>query len=167
MTQIRQKIIKLGEGRFRVFWDEQRYLAQALSLDFNPIIQHFKLDALYSDFVLLHWQARPVGLRRWGMYHRKTDQYYGSDWDKVEFDDCHISLLQIDELKLVSPPSAVVLLPNHCITREGNIVKCEVVNELARGDRGSGDGVSAIDAVVDAEETGGTEGGEERVFETD
>lgn len=126
---IRQKIIKISSGRFRVLWDAQKYQNFALMLDFNPIINHFDLDNLYSDYCLLHWQARPVGLRRWGIYNRKSDQYMGCDYDKLTFDNVVVQLLQVDELKLVQPPSAVVLLPNHCLHTNGNIVNCRGITD--------------------------------------
>lgn len=122
---MRQKIIKLSDRRFKVWWDDAVLQRQALTLDFNSIINRFNLPQRYPDFVLLHWQARPKGLRRWGVYHYGNDQYYGTDWDKCSFDNCTIELLQMDEMQLINPPSAVVLLPNHCVKYNGTIVKCE------------------------------------------
>lgn len=104
---MRQKVIKISKGQFRVFWDEKQYADQALRLDFNALIHHFKLT---GNYCLLHWQARPKGLRRWGIYDAVSDQYFGLDYDAVQIKSCSVKLLQMDETKLQFPPSAVLWL---------------------------------------------------------
>jgi hypothetical protein len=164
MTQIRQKIIKIGKGRFRVLWNEQRYEGQAIILDFNPILQQFNLDNLYRDYCLLHWQSRPFGLRRWGIYHRTEDEYYGVDYDKVSFSNIEgMQLLQVDETRLISPPSATVLLPNHKINRNGSLIKCEVIDGMVKDNRDITDSPNSDNSMVDAETIRGDKGGEEGV----
>lgn len=145
---MRQKVIKLGQGRFRVLWE--KLPEQAITLDFNPIIKRFNLNQ-YKDYVLLHWQARPHGLRRWGLYSGRADQYYGADWDKATFDQCNIQLLQIDELGLLEPPSAVVFIPDHCVHYSGEIIKCnEVGNGLVKDFGSSGIDNDSPSDLVDA-----------------
>lgn len=123
---MRQKIIKLDTGRFKVNWDDSKYEKDIINLDFNPIIKHFNLKQ-YDDYVLIHWQARPFGLRRWGFYCGKSDQYYGCDHDKAFFSSNSFKLLQLDETKLLNPPSAVVLLANQKIHYDGEIIQCGVL----------------------------------------
>jgi hypothetical protein len=66
-------------------------------LDFNPILKAFKLE--HRVGVIEHWQAKPVGLRRWGLYCIMTDQYYSVDADKIRFSGNYkIASLQIPEL---------------------------------------------------------------------
>jgi hypothetical protein len=120
---MRQKIIKLDTGKFKINWDDSKYCKEVITLDFNPLIKRFNL-AQYPTYTLIHWQARPRGLRRWGCYCGKSDQYYGCDYDKVFFHKGTIELLQLDELQLLNPPSAVVLLANQQLSYDGEIIKC-------------------------------------------
>lgn len=119
---MRQKILKLSKARFNVLWDNLP--EQLIMLDFNPLINHFNLQK-YKNYILLHWQSRPRGLRRWGCYCGHSDQYYGCDYDKIVFDKNNtIELLQLDELKLINPPSAVVLLPNQKLIYQSGMIQC-------------------------------------------
>lgn len=122
---MRQKIIKVGDGKFRVNWDDVKYQKDVINLDFNPLINIFNLKQ-YPSYLLLHWQSRPKGLRRWGIYDGQFDQYYGCDFDKMLFqeDSVNLQLLQIDETKLLLPPSAVVLLPNQSLNYNNETIKC-------------------------------------------
>jgi len=64
-----------------------------LSLDFNPIIEEFKLE---GNYYLIHWQARPKWYREWGVYHSQDDSYrslvstsdlsYGA-WQPLQLND--------------------------------------------------------------------------------
>ena len=106
---MRQIIKKIEPSCFSVWWDNLP--ESKLIINFTPIIKHFNLQ---NHFVLAHWQSRPKGLRRWGLYDGISDNYYGADWDKIQTENpCNpLKFLQIDETKLTYPPSAVVLF-NH------------------------------------------------------
>lgn len=123
---MRQKIVKTGKGKFNINWDYQKYAHDVIKLDFNPIINHFNLER-FSAYTLIHWQSRPKGLRRWGFYCGKSDQYYGCDHDKAFFDNGTIELLQLDELQLLNPPSAVILLADTQVNFNGIHINCEKI----------------------------------------
>lgn len=75
-----------------------------LKMDFNPIIERFHL---VGNFCLVHWQAKPFGLRRWGVYDAGKDKYYPFSWNGAV---CSTSpkFLQIDEELVKSVPTAVL-----------------------------------------------------------
>lgn len=111
--EVRQKITHLGDRRFRVSWQHQELEKSALLLDFQPLVNVFKLQPPY---VLLHWQAKPHGLRRWGVYDGKSNQYYGIDYDRFQTKGAtSFTLLQIDETRHNTKPTAVILFPNRTI----------------------------------------------------
>ena len=79
-----------------------------LQMDFNPIIERFRLR---GQFCLVHWQAKPFGQRRWGVYDGGSDNY-------VAFKDHELELqvtgqpLQVDENLIKTVPTAVFWFPN-------------------------------------------------------
>jgi hypothetical protein len=78
-----------------------------LKMDFNPIIDKFNLA---GNFCLLHWQAKPFGLRRWGIYDGGKDKYYAATWNHLH---CLCltppRFLQLDEDLVKTVPTAVML----------------------------------------------------------
>lgn len=80
----------------------------ALNMDFNPVIDRYRLR---GQFCLLHWQAKPVGLRRWGIYDAGVDNYVSQIPE-------HFRLLvlpqalQVDENIVKTVPTAVMYFPN-------------------------------------------------------
>lgn len=115
---MRQKIIKLGEGQFRVFWEKHE--SQALKLDFRPLLKQLQLK---FPAVLLHWQGKPYGLRRWGVYCSSSDQYYGVDFNKLDLGNCQSRTHQIPERQFKTLPTAVLVYPNCKILAKGDYVK--------------------------------------------
>ena len=75
-----------------------------LQMDFNPIIDWFQLKGY---FCLLHWQAKPFGERRWGVYDSKTDSYWSLLYDQLQIRAIP-RLLQVDETTVKSVPTAVL-----------------------------------------------------------
>ena len=73
-----------------------------LDLDFNPIINEFKLA---GNFMLIHWQARPKGHRQWGIYESKTDTYRSVE--KLKINLATSESLQLDDGTATTVPSAV------------------------------------------------------------
>lgn len=95
-------ITRTGKGRFRVVTPSARNFQ--LMLNFNPLIERFKLKGNYQ---LIHWQARPKGTREWGIYNSLDDSY--SSLEKFEISGKFKSL-QIPDSEASSIPSAVILL---------------------------------------------------------
>lgn len=114
---MRQKVIKLGERQFKVFWEQ--YETQALRLDFRPLVTQLNIN---SPTVFLHWQGRPFGLRRWGVYCWESDQYYGVDHDKLTLGDLPAITYQIPEKQFKTLPTAVLVYRNCVVqSKEHNI----------------------------------------------
>lgn len=60
-----------SKGIFTVFWIDNlgEVIPNSLiTLDFNPII---KAANLVKNFAICHYQARPKGLRRWGIFYEE------------------------------------------------------------------------------------------------
>lgn len=97
-----KSIERIAKGKFRV--NTLGVEGSQLLLDFNPIIDRFKLS---GRFKLIHWQARPKGHREFGIYDHELDSYrslvalesigYGST-----------QLLQLDDATANTLPSAVI-----------------------------------------------------------
>lgn len=93
-----------------------------LKMDFNPIIDRFQLA---GKFCLLHWQAKPFGLRRWAIYDAGIDKYFPGTWDCIDV-NCNGILLQLDETIVKTVPTAVMYFKNSQ-TRDENylsVIKC-------------------------------------------
>jgi len=86
-----------------------------LQMDFNPIIERFRLQ---GNFCLLHWQAKPFGERRWGVYDFGRD-YYAS----IKYCELDIQVLpqplQIDEKLIKTVPTALLFFPNSQLIKNG------------------------------------------------
>jgi len=116
MTNKQQTVNKLGQGRFQVFWEGVQN--STLYMDFRPIINTFSLK---GNFVLLHWQALPKYLRRWGFYYSPNDMYYPCNYDQLLVQaDIALQTLQIDEAKYSTKPTAVILLQPVILETEAN-----------------------------------------------
>lgn len=76
-----------------------------LNMDFNPIIQKFQLT---GNSCLMHWQAKPFGLRRWGIYDAGKDEYFTATWNSIHC-LCIPRFLQINEEITKTVPTAVLL----------------------------------------------------------
>ncbi|MGL5874017.1 MAG: hypothetical protein ACRC2R_16885 [Xenococcaceae cyanobacterium] len=102
------RITKLkGKGKFHLSWDEKP--REYLLLDFSPLIYVFNLEGKYC---LIHWQARPKGLRTWGIYDSVTNNYYPKTIGKILVPQVNLELLQIDENNYATVPTAVLYLKN-------------------------------------------------------
>jgi hypothetical protein len=100
-------------NKFVLVW---RDIQEHLVLDFNPIINGFYLTE-YSNFVLIHWQGKPKGLRTWGMYDSQTQNYYSDSFEgnKEIYTNNQGRLLQLNENIHKTLPTAVVCIPNYTI----------------------------------------------------
>ena len=98
---------KASSGIFLLFWIDNsgEILPDSLiTLDFNPII---KAANLVKNFAICHYQARPKGLRRWGIFY--DDDYFSVE--KINSSIPYESIL-LNESNLVYPPNAVLIHRN-------------------------------------------------------
>lgn len=102
-------IQKLGKARFKV--STPGVVGQDLELDFNPIIEQFKLE---GHFCLIHWQARPKGHREWGIYSSKDDSYISQL--KLKLNVATAESLQLDDATAKTIPSAVFYTGEDLVT---------------------------------------------------
>lgn len=98
-----QIIRRVGPAKFEIFW--LGVPNSKIQLDFNPVIEELRLQ---GDFLLRHWQARPVKLRRFGFYHSLTDTYTSHLGGKLprgyEYEE-----FQLDESIIKTKPTAVII----------------------------------------------------------
>ena len=94
-------IQKLGKAKFKI--STPNVPSSDLELDFNPIIEQFKLE---GNFCLIHWQARPKGHREWGIYSSVDDTYQSQGELKVNMGT--VKSLQLNDATAKSIPSAVL-----------------------------------------------------------
>jgi len=103
----KQIIRKASANVFLIFWVDQsgEMLPDSLiTLDFNPVIKEAKLT---KDFAICHYQARPKGLRRWGIFY--NDDYFSVE--KINSSIPYESIL-LDESNLTFPPNATLVHRN-------------------------------------------------------
>lgn len=93
-------------NKFTLHW--QDVPNSQLIIDFNPLIQIFRLTGHY---VLLHYQARPVGLRRFGALYQ--GDYF--PLDDLEAKTASRTLYLPESLGAL-PPNAVICYPNSKLT---------------------------------------------------
>lgn len=86
-----------------------------LEMDFNPLIDYFRLR---GEFCILHWQAKPKGERRWGVYDKGADNYTSMEYDKLHLQVVP-RLLQINENLVPTVPTAVLLFLNSRLVKNG------------------------------------------------
>ncbi|NJL89709.1 MAG: hypothetical protein HC916_07840 [Coleofasciculaceae cyanobacterium SM2_1_6] len=98
-------ITKTGESQFNLTWENVP--DSTINLDFRPLQKVFKLTGVYC---LLHWQAKPKGLRRFGVYESLNDNYLSVDSaDLLIAPYLKTGVLQIDEKVHTTLPTAVML----------------------------------------------------------
>lgn len=88
-----------------------------LRLNFEPIIEEFNLE---GDFTLLHWQAKPKQLRRWGAFCQSqgVTQYHA--FDRFTSQGNQHKGFQLDESETLFVPTAVICYPGcTCSIDEG------------------------------------------------
>jgi hypothetical protein len=113
-------IEKLCPGTFLCKWyDGNQQIDRPLKLNFDVLIEYFGLT---GDFVLLHWQARPKFVRRWGIYCHRSDRYHSCDYNQLLIGATLIEPLQIDESLFKTVPTAVLYMPYTEVVVEGDRV---------------------------------------------
>jgi hypothetical protein len=118
---MRHVVEKLCVGTFLCKWydDGDQLIDRPLKLNFDVLIEYFGLT---GDFTLLHWQARPKFVRRWGIYCHKSDRYHSCDYNQLLIAATLIEPLQIDESLFKTVPTAVLYMPDTEVVVEGNKV---------------------------------------------
>jgi hypothetical protein len=97
-----RSVTKIQDRTFRVTISEVPN--EQLILDFNPIIEKFKLQGNYQ---LIHWQAKPKGYREWGIYSSVDDSYQSVP--NFAFQGIFKSL-QVPDEEIDSVPTSVILI---------------------------------------------------------
>lgn len=105
-----KNIQKLGVAKFKI--STPGVNGSEIELDFNPLIQQFKLSGNYT---LIHWQAKPKGYREWGIYSSKDDSYSSV----AVLSQCvgGFKTLQLNDSTANSLPSAVLYSGEDKVTR--------------------------------------------------
>jgi hypothetical protein len=98
-------ITKTGQSQFNLQWENVP--DSTINLDFRPLQEEFNLRGVYC---LLHWQAKPKGLRRFGIYESLNDNYLSVDSSNLLISpSLKTGVLQIDEKIHATLPTAVML----------------------------------------------------------
>jgi len=106
---------------FRLYWLANSGLNASgtvpdstITLDFNPLIK--EVIAKYGplkNYCFMHWQAKPKGLRRFGVYDSATQSYLAGSGLTTELPSYSI---QINEITNNTLPTAVMCYPNAVAT---------------------------------------------------
>ena len=113
----KSQIISKGKilNTFTCHWQDSFgnvILNSKLDLDFNPCIE---ASGLTENFVIVHYQAKPQFLRRFGVV--ANGEYFSVK--NVEATTPYRSIL-VHETNLIKPPNAVLVHPESLITiRDG------------------------------------------------
>lgn len=93
-----------------------------LRMNFKPIVDEFGLEGNYS---LLHWQAKPRGLRRWGCFSMTDGETQYQAFQEISLGGFGLGRgIQIDETLVKTVPTAVLWLPDAlCVAQESGIGK--------------------------------------------
>lgn len=103
--------VTLSYPDFSTVYPEVKF--DKLEMDFNPFIERFKLR---GRFCLLHWQAKPFGERRWGVFDGGTDKYVSLKGTELELKAIP-RLLEVDEKIIKTVPTAVCYFPDCKLVR--------------------------------------------------
>lgn len=117
------KIINLGYGKFSISWNTQKESNLNLQLDFNPLIEKYNLKG--RSHLLIHWQAKPKGIRRWGIFDILNNKYYAALGTDIILEiGIKCSFLEVSESLISSSPSACLLFENCYIKKHKKIKIC-------------------------------------------
>lgn len=98
-------ITKTGQSQFNLEWEN--IADSTINLDFRPLQKEYNLSGVYC---FLHWQAKPKGLRRFGVYESLNDNYLSVDSkDLLIAPYLKSGVLQIDEKINTTLPTAVMI----------------------------------------------------------
>ncbi|MEG3437300.1 hypothetical protein V0288_09230 [Pannus brasiliensis CCIBt3594] len=86
-----------------------------ITIDFNPVI---RASGLERDFVIVHYQARPLFLRKFGVV--AGGEYFSVD--TIEAITPYRSI-RVNETNLIYPPNAVMIHPLSRVEVEGDVAR--------------------------------------------
>lgn len=87
-----------------------------LRMNFEPL---FGLSEVDDDCTLLHWQAKPKGLRRWGAFTKRGDKTRYQTFLSYRSECPYQRGLQLDETETIFLPTAVIWFPQCDVRVEG------------------------------------------------
>lgn len=99
-----QTVTKISKAQFLCRWIAVPN--SELVINFNPIISAHNLQGAYC---LIHWQAKPKGLRTWGVYDSEKDMYFSIGAFSVD-GAVVLSILDVSERTVKTVPTAVIQL---------------------------------------------------------
>ena len=106
---MRQIIKNVGfKNKFLLYWESEqgeKVKGSEIKIDFNPIIQELNL---INNFAICHYQARPKGLRRWGVFWDSNYFSVNQVVSKIPY-----TTVLLDEKAIALPPNAVIV-HKHC-----------------------------------------------------
>lgn len=101
-----QVITKLNDTSFGILWDEVP--TEKLVIDFKDLIEQNKLT---GNYCLLHWQAKPKGFRKWGIYESLFKQYHSMQANNLKLITIP-RLIEVNENSYKTIPSSVIYFSN-------------------------------------------------------
>lgn len=104
-----QTITKITDTSFSMVWDEVP--TEKLVIDFKDIIEQHRLT---GNYCLLHWQAKPKGLRKWGVYDSAAKSYHSMQANNLLMAVVP-RLIEVDENIYKTVPSSTLYFPNSII----------------------------------------------------
>lgn len=113
------KITKLAKARFISHWTKVN--DSQLILDFNPLIEAY---GLINDFIIVHWQAKPLFFREWGAYDSHSDSYFYFSGNLFSFGNINGTsqrLVDLDESKIFTKPTSCMLINNATLQKVNGI----------------------------------------------
>jgi hypothetical protein len=103
---------------FRLFWKTPSGAEvpnSRITLDFNPVI---RASGLKENFVIVHYQARPVFLRCFGVL--AGGEYFSVQTIEAE---TPYRTVRVHETNLIYPPNAVIFHPDSRVIIDGDTAK--------------------------------------------
>lgn len=97
---LEQQIKRLSDYRYSIFYKQD---LGRLIVDFEPLVKALELSA---DYALVHWQARPRGQRRWGIFSREAGY---QSFQGYQADELACRGFQLDESQALTVPTAVIV----------------------------------------------------------
>jgi len=103
---------QIGEAKFHLIWNKS--LSLSIRLDFAPLIDQVQRQGQMSHFCLVHWQARPKYLRRWGVFGflPSTNIYLVCNTIQIQVRQQTAYTIQLDESQIRTVPTSVIVYPN-------------------------------------------------------
>lgn len=124
------RIIQLSKTRFQIDYPKSSH--PVLTIDFDRVLsearKHFPDDAI----VLKHWQAKPIGLRRWGVFCFGVGTSYLSYWPE-QMESFYGESLDIQVSEGDFQPTAVIAYPRSVVEAEGDRLRIKQLGKVEDG----------------------------------